>query len=637
MARSYAKGENKVDKTDESAPREPPKDDYLADVADFFASVGNGDVISIERTSPIHIRGWLTNIPWQAGLDIEEEIQRSYGGGSYLLRFKRKSRDGRWNFSTGSTSVTIAGHPKDATTTSLAVQTQTALAAIGHSNSEDMQKRLFDLLQSQLGAKNDELPGLVAKIVETVSGRATQAVQDPLQQLLLSAETGKKLAAMFSGDRISNPSDDDDGDDETGVDTSNMSAMDKMMMVVMAKIMGSGDQKAAQAPMGGPPDRLPPPPPPYIAPPGQEWLWSHQRGWILFPLRGDRAQEQEFHRRQQEERRANDLRMRNDDPAASSRRIVPNPPQSGRVEGNGNVPKNGSGTIGIVAGKGISFSKSPTGEHVPPVQGAPKCIACRGRGILTKDDGGDAICGFCKGDGIEREHPQFASHTPGQWKPMSEGFDGQPEVLAQVMRARPDELEVCERCSGFGRLQVANGLMLTCSVCKGVGGLHPSFSSVDANGHNGGAKPDELLGAPRIENPGRPDSIEFPCPYCRVGRADMNLEDALECKSCGERFFVDEVGNPGKRCVDCDGEGVLVDEDNGDLDNMCKRCDGGGMEPDDEEEDARTPEEIAEEIEEMPIDEKRRLFAILAPGLGLDPEMVAAFVTESVKGGEGGN
>ena len=84
------------------------------EVEDFFSTLGSGDVLSIERTSPIgDMAGWLANVPWDAGLDLTQEISRAYGGGTYLIRYKRKSQDGRVMFSKGSATLRIAGEPKN--------------------------------------------------------------------------------------------------------------------------------------------------------------------------------------------------------------------------------------------------------------------------------------------------------------------------------------------------------------------------------------------------------------------------------------------------------------------------------------------------------------------------------------------
>ncbi len=264
MARTKSNGGDdadgyRVDAGDQVSPQTPQ-----SQVRDFFSTLQSGDSLSIERTAPIDCTGWLTNIPWDPEMDLHAEIQRVYGGGTYHIRMKRKSADGRIIFSPGSAHIRIAGEPKAARSTPAIVPVSPPFypQPVAASGRDELQGRLLDILTAQLqGNRPDDLSGLVAKIVETVSTRAPTASGDAMAQLLQSVETAKQLAAALTppaataasasgAGRRKNPDDDDDDDDDDG---RGGSALEKLAMIALSKFMSQPAAPSPVAPMAGPP------------------------------------------------------------------------------------------------------------------------------------------------------------------------------------------------------------------------------------------------------------------------------------------------------------------------------------------------------------------------------------------------
>lgn len=229
------------------------------DLGAWMAGLSHQDELTVERLSPLTDRGWLGAFVWDQGLDIHSQIRESYGGGTYLIKARRRAKSGALNWIKGSFRVEIAGAPRQPTPPrenwngssnympSTPAPTNAGIAA-------ELQTRLLDILSDKMGESKSDVVPLVGQILEIVNGRGVghQPI-DPIQSILATAEAGKRLADIYAPPAAQ------------VVEKEPESMMERMMMMMMMKMMGGEKTTPASHPV------MPPPPP--------GWGWNGQQ-WV---------------------------------------------------------------------------------------------------------------------------------------------------------------------------------------------------------------------------------------------------------------------------------------------------------------------------------------------------------------------
>jgi len=588
MARASKSGGENADTFEVSSGTEPVNATPKGEVEDFFSSLGSGDVLQIERTSPIgEGSGWLSNVPWDASLDLTQEIARAYGGGTYLIRYKRKSQDGRIMFSRGSATLRIAGEPKSSAPKALVPVTPPFYPQPLASTGDELQRRLLDMLTAQLGAKNEQLPDLVAKIVETVGGRPSGSAVDPIAQLLASVTMGKQIAAALAppssasgAGRRDNPDDDDDDDD--GADGS---PLERLAMAALGKFMSqpAPAPSPAPAPMQGPP------------------------GWVLH--------NGEWRRRVQH---------------------VQGPP--GWFLHNGRWVQDST-----TVGKG-GIQVDGTGPHielgVPGTRSRPRTVLVPDgwrqdeNGRVVKIQPSPKGWRPVKGGAVPPSRPDATIRAQRGNMGGLGGVDGHTS-------APTNEITACRAC-GPGGEYANNPEACLCGGSGAVRIVNPKETSpmrepwADVFSTISDEKVDEWRGifgtlspylppAERLDNPGDPTTDDDGDEDGGHAEAMAGLLDHTRRAGpevCDDDDLEEEDEEEDEACQACGGNGYTeADDDDGNtVSSECEVCEGTGVEMGPE----FTPQEMADEVAAMSRVDRDNFLRALAPTFGLDPEMVVA-------------
>jgi hypothetical protein len=264
----------------------------VVELADVLSQLSAGDELEINRATPISERGYLTSLPVEDAGDLKETLKSAYGPGKYLIKGRRRTRDGKFNWIKGSATIYVAGTPWSQLPRDVRPGPMSASTAMVVPHPPqfggDIQGKLLDVLVSKLQTPAEQLKDVVASIQDVITGghNAVQTAQtDPLAGIVQAAKTYKELKAIFGREeRTPNPADDDDDDEEEdlGTDAGLMSVLGKMFL----KNMGPQQQQAPMAPGEGPPGWAKAPDGQWVqvpvdAPPG--WTKMPNGEWVRLP------------------------------------------------------------------------------------------------------------------------------------------------------------------------------------------------------------------------------------------------------------------------------------------------------------------------------------------------------------------
>lgn len=566
------------------------------DLDSFLNGLGSADMISITRNSPIDRQGYIGSIAWDPGLDVEEEIKRAYGPGTYLIRVKSQTRNGRITFRKGSRVVKIGGEP----TTALALQNP------GYPPN-DMQQRLLDFLAKSEGGKTSTVE-TVKQIMEILNPTLRQ---DPnsLQGLMQAAEAGKKLAKMFGGEA---PVDDDDDDDEDEEDPQEK-MMGKLIEAAMMKFLSPQGHAVQPYPTTftghaeGMDTRLRPPGP---APAGFRWVNDRHYGFVLV------QQQQGQHVQTQNRNSTIDPGQRR---TPDSRSVNAS---TSHLQQNGSGPRQAPTPAAQLGREPLNVQSVPSGDKLPlshqeggvnrdvehfengsdtnekkklsTESRVEVCPRCKGTGMMpsiTPEDDTVIKCSMCKGLGRVRIRTDSPFPPRSEWEAdrgdesKKSGYDmivTKEDVEERQMNIEPyTDLGTDEpQCNACGSKKFFEQFgVIACVECGNPRGTNPTI-----------VKPDELIGVSPVPTNRyfNEDGEDMQCDDadCNGWLMAVDGADALECSVC-------------KRLHDLDG--CIIDE-----------------------EEEVTPESWAEQFSSMPENEKRAAIRALGKTLGIGEEMAEA-------------
>lgn len=238
-------------------PSDLPGEQAPDPVRDMLAGLAQGDEIEIERVAPLSHKGYLCSIPMEHGIDLKDEVQRSFWGGTYFCKCKRRGPDGRYHWVKGSARFTIAGPPKPINyeperVTQPAVYQPPPPPPFA---AAELQSRLLDIISERLKTPQEQLGDVARQIGEVIhGGQAAAASSDPLESMLKAMETYKRMEKLMGRgeERRRNPEPDDEEDDEDdlGTDTGLVNVLGKMFMRNMIPQQQSAPQMAQDGPPG---------------------------------------------------------------------------------------------------------------------------------------------------------------------------------------------------------------------------------------------------------------------------------------------------------------------------------------------------------------------------------------------------
>lgn len=227
----------------------PPSADDAAAIDSFLSGYGRGFQVSIVRTAPVWCAGYLTTLPMDHGITLNE-IRESYGGRRFQLRILTDS--GKY---VAMRTVLISDVPRDdgkpiATLdrgTAEIVKANPAPAASGFG---ELAGVLRDLMASQQAA-SERQHDMLERLISNPAAQVQAAIASPLQQI---KELGEVIAAVRDMTPAAAPSAEGGGGLLGG-------GGDDLMMKLAEKLItkwgSGGDKKAAAAAQPIPPGRAP--------------------------------------------------------------------------------------------------------------------------------------------------------------------------------------------------------------------------------------------------------------------------------------------------------------------------------------------------------------------------------------------
>lgn len=551
----------------------------------FFDGIHSGDFIEIERIAPWGHDGYMGTVPFEAGIDIPEELKRLYGGGTYRLKRKRRVAGGKIVYSQGTVTKKVAGEPKDPAANALAVQQAAAIAPMGSVpavNADLIARQIVEHLKLPA----EQLEGIASQIrgaIGTGQQAAVNFATNPVDAVKQAAEMYKSLKGLFGREeRQRNPAPDDDEEDEEGDDGEDYS--DKGLMGMFGKMFLShmmGQQQAQQNPA-----------PAGDAPPGwrkgpQGWERAPQRpqGYVYGNPEYERRQrEDEIQRQAYWEQKAKDealKRARHEfvqraNPGSQNNARRQNPTVSRHASNPPSGMDHQKDRGGRFTGSTQSGASQAGQQNVPPPVNISTAVDLWPHLPVT--------------------------HSIAADRPQSDAVEG-PQEPASIVRENP--AMQCP-CGSFDLQRNADGGW-DCQACG------------------------DWLG-PRRENPAMLRDGVDPCPTCKGlgslvddGDSDGTEDETGECPDClGSKRYMD----PKTR------DAILeADESVAQLKREPNPFEDEGDEDGDERVmlDEATPEAIADEIANMDEEEQVETIKALADSFGMDKEVIAELFLQAKK------
>ena len=261
-----------------------------SDLADVLAELRPGDAIVVRRMAPSYAKGFCGThqMPEGGAWELVEQIERSWGGGTYVLQPRCRSPMYGNRFGPGACQIEIAGPSKHHGTPygpdgRLVVSTPEPHQVVVQQSApvpqaNPMQSQLFALLQ-QLALRSDkggsggfQLGDVIelAKVMQPSAPASAPAAAEDFGQLERMVTMYAKLQRVFGRDAEERPSSGAGfGGFEGGMPTS---ADGMMQMMFMRMMMGGGNPGAGMPAgmpgmMGAPSQQSTMPQPPPVHPP----------------------------------------------------------------------------------------------------------------------------------------------------------------------------------------------------------------------------------------------------------------------------------------------------------------------------------------------------------------------------------
>jgi len=227
----------------------PPSPDDAAAIDSFLSGYGRGFQVSIVRTAPVWCAGYLTTLPMDHGITLNE-IRESYGGRRFQLRILTDS--GKY---VAMRTVLISDIPRDdgkpiATLDRGTTEIVKANPAAAPSGFGELAGVLRDLMNAQQAA-SERQHDMLERLISNPAAQVQAAIASPLQQI---KELGEVIAAVRDMTPAAVTSAEGGGGLLGG-------GGDDLMMKLAEKLItkwgSGGEKKAAAAAQPQPPGRAP--------------------------------------------------------------------------------------------------------------------------------------------------------------------------------------------------------------------------------------------------------------------------------------------------------------------------------------------------------------------------------------------
>ena len=227
----------------------PPSADDAAAIDSFLSGYGRGFQVSIVRTAPVWCAGYLTTLPMDHGITLNE-IRESYGGRRFQLRILTDS--GKY---VAMRTVLISDVPRDdgkpiATLDRGTTEIVKANPSPAPSGFGELAGVLRDLMNAQQAA-SERQHDMLERLISNPAAQVQAAIASPLQQI---KELGEVIAAVRDMTPAAVTSAEGGGGLLGG-------GGDDLMMKLAEKLItkwgSGGDKKAAAAAQPQPPGRAP--------------------------------------------------------------------------------------------------------------------------------------------------------------------------------------------------------------------------------------------------------------------------------------------------------------------------------------------------------------------------------------------
>ena len=226
----------------------PPRADDAAAIDSFLSGYGRGFQVSIVRTAPVWCAGYLTTLPMDHGITLNE-IRESYGGRRFQLRILTDS--GKY---VAMRTVLISDIPRDdgkpiATLDRGTPEAPRANPAAAPSGFGELAGVLRDLMSAQQAA-SERQHDMLERLISNPAAQVQAAIASPLQQI---KELGEVIAAVRDMTPAAAVA-------EGGGLLGGAGGEDLMMKLaekLITKWGSGGDKKAAAAAQPQPPGRAP--------------------------------------------------------------------------------------------------------------------------------------------------------------------------------------------------------------------------------------------------------------------------------------------------------------------------------------------------------------------------------------------